>query len=850
MRNKYLVLPIIVTLMSATTTVYGQSRDEDTSSGMDRNGKAISGKPLTQASVLKELTTDLTAKALAGQAEPITERVELLYQAEKILTNGINSFLLVGDPRTGKTLFVQKLAEKLNKFGKRLLQLNVNKLVANTMYSGQLQDKIELLKKAIIETKGQTILVIENIDLLVQTQLTQSFATELAMMALDKQVSLIGVLSPDRLATVLEKDGSPLATLQKFNFPSPTRAEVIRQLNARADYLEKKFSVEIDIDLIERIVNLTSRFQADKPLADQAYTNLTEYLALLEAQAKGDSVNDRMVDAKINELKTEQGLIEKFLGRGRATEAQQIQYQQRLIEINSEISALLESEKNFELRFIKEQIAEARLDLARLKSAAAPTKQMIYDIADLEKNRIPDLEARRQEILKNQSQNIGTIVASKDKFEIFLAEKTGLDPRLFTGDQADYFKFLEAELNRQVVGQRELIASIMGIIKRQFSGYSMKGGRTKLEMMTILGPTGVGKTEISRILAKYLVGENGYIRIDGGDLSSETGVNKLVGSNAGYVDSEKGGILSEPVRRNSFAFVFYDEMGRMVKAVRDLLYPIYDDAKAKDGLGRTVDYSNTVQMGALNVPSVDQYAIYKRYLSAEDFADYVEQEFNISKEEQKTLTKKQLDSKVGKIGLERMGWEPSFVGRQTVLVANALTLNEIRTIAENHLAGLAKDIMKESKAKLTYDATIVDALAKSGFDPEFGARPLEQAKATTIIDLLANQKYDFKITDGDEFRLSVMNNEDGRSAIIKSEVVRGGQIIGSSDMRIDFRPEPKINYKNKSAQELTNTGLKKLINAGKKMPKAKVEAGVSAKNAEDVAARRRAAIERAAKKAR
>ena len=732
-------LYIVLALIDAKDTIAGKILNQILTGGKGKmNGENIEREMAEEEkSALERFTVDLTELARQGKLDPVIGREKEIQQViEVLLRRTKNNPVLVGEAGVGKTAIVEGLAQKIvNKevpeelYDKRILALDMGALIAGTKYRGEFEER---LKSLIDEVKndGNIILFIDEIHTIVGAGAAEGAtdAGNLLKPALARgELRVIGATTIDEYRKHIEKDPALERRFQPVYVEEPdveTTIEILRALKPR---LEKHHGVKIDDSAIVAAAKLTDRYVQDRKLPDKAIDALDQACArkklklvyappeVIELERKIKMLDEQIMQASLDgdyereaQLKIEKAQLEK-------------QLKELMSKSDNEHMRMEQLKK--QLEDIEQQIIEAAEKGDYEKEAELKIKK-----AQIEKE-IKELEHKIAE---------RTIVTEDDVAEV-ISDWTGIPISKLKEEEMQRLLHLEEELHKRVVDQEHVIKTVSEAIRRARAGLS--DPRKPLGSFMFLGPTGVGKTETAKALAEVLFGdEDALIRLDMSEFKEEHSVAKLIGAPPGYVGYEEGGKLTEAVRRKPYSVLLLDEIEKAHPRVFDLFLQVLDDGRLTDSKGRTVSFRNTIIIMTSNIGS--------QYLTVIPFdapEDVVEKEFEIAKERVLEEIKNY--------------FRPEFLNRvDEVLVFKPLLKKELLQIVELMLKNLNKRLI-EKDVKLEATEKAKELIAKLGYDPVYGARPLRRALQKYVETPLAEKILSGEIKPGDTV---VIDEENGQ----------------------------------------------------------------------------------------
>ena len=638
---------------------------------------------------LNQYGTDLTKQAKEGKLDPVIGRKEEIQRVIQILSRRTkNNPCLIGEPGVGKTAVAEGLAEKIVAGdvpeilkNKRVVSLDMASMIAGAKYRGDFEERI---KKALKEVKkaGDVIIFIDEIHTIVGAGSAEGAvdaANILKPLLARGEIQLIGATTLKEYRKYIEKDAALERRFSPVTVNEPTEEEATQILFGLRDKYEAHHNVKITDEAIKAAVELSSRYINDRYLPDKA-------IDLIDEAASKVRMSSYTEPDSFKELKEK---IEK-----------------------------LDKEK------------EEAIRVQDFEKAAK--------IRDKENAKKKELEDAKKEWETKSSKNVSTL--KEEDIANVISSWTGIPVAKVSQSENDKLKNLEENLHKRVIGQDEAVSAVAKAIKRSRMG--LKDPNKPIGSFLFLGPTGVGKTELSKALAENLFGsEDALIRIDMSEYMEPHSVAKLIGSPPGYVGYDEAGQLTEKVRRKPYSVILFDEIEKAHPDVMNMLLQVLDDGRLTDSQGRTVNFKNTVIIMTSNVGA--------KLITDKKTLGFIEEKENGEKEYQ--------DIKKDVMGELKKEFKPEFLNRiDEIIVFHKLEDNQIRKIVDIMLNNVAK-LLKEQGIKLTVDENAKDLVAKKGTDKTYGARPLKRAIQTMVEDKIAEAMLDGKIKK--EAKVTVQDDE-------------------------------------------------------------------------------------------
>ena len=731
--------PMLQALLEVKSTASQMMKDAGvTTDGLQRAIEELRGgqKATSQSAedtyqALAKYARNLVEEARNGKLDPVIGRDEEIRRVLQILSRRTkNNPILIGEPGTGKTAIVEGLAERIvrgdvpeNLKNKKLYSLDMGALVAGAKYKGEFEERLKSVINEVTQANGDIILFIDEIHTLVGAGKGEGAmdAANILKPALARgELRSIGATTLEEYQKYFEKDKALERRFQTVMVDEPTPEDAISILRGLKERYENHHKVRIQDDALIAAVQLSHRYITDRFLPDKAIDLMDEAAAKLRMERDSQPEELDEITRRLRQLEIEREAIKRENDTA------------KLEQLNKEIAELSEKEKDLRAKWEGEKEVLSRIqqdkqqqEQLKFEAERAEREGDYGRVAEIRYGKLKQLDddiRAQQEQLKNRQGTEAMVKeeVTPDDIADVVARWTGIPVTRMLQSEREKLLHLEAELHRRVVGQDEAIEAVADAVRRSRAG--LQDPKRPIGSFIFLGTTGVGKTELAKALADYLFNdENMMTRIDMSEYQEKLSVSRLVGAPPGYVGYEEGGQLTEAVRRKPYSVVLFDEIEKAHPDVFNILLQVLDDGRLTDNKGRTVNFKNTIIIMTSNMGS--QLIQQKFEAIANKRADERARIIDETKGEVLEMLKKTI--------------RPEFLNRiDDIIMFEPLTQPQIEQIVRLQVAGIAR-LLKDQDVQLDVADDAIALVAKAGFDPEFGARPVKRALQRLLLNDLS-----------------------------------------------------------------------------------------------------------------
>lgn len=705
--------------------------------------KVTDADPEGKYQTLEKYGTDLTARARAGKIDPVIGRDHEIRRVLQVLSRRTkNNPVLIGEPGVGKTAIVEGLARRIvsgdvpdSMKNKIVVSMDIGAMLAGAKFRGEFEERLKAFLKEITEAEGRIILFIDELHTIVGAGAAEGAADASNMLKPQLargELHAIGATTLNEYRKYIEKDAALERRFQPVMVGEPSVDDTVAILRGLKERYEVHHGVRIQDGAIVAAALLSDRYISDRFLPDKAVDLVDEASSRLKIELDSMPTEIDMIERQIMQLEMEKKALEKESDKPSRTRLEKVKEEQaNLQEQSAGMMAQWRNEKSVidDVRVAQERIDSLRTDMEKAQRIGDLTRASQITYGDL-----PDARKALEEAeeglarLQRNGAMLKEEVTEEDIARV-VSSWTGIPVNRLQEGEKQKLVTMEARLGERVVGQKKAIAAVSNAVRRARSG--LQDENRPIGSFLFLGPTGVGKTELSKALAEFLFDDEGaMVRIDMSEYMEKHSVSRLIGAPPGYVGYEEGGQLSEHVRRKPYSVVLFDEIEKAHPDVFNVLLQVLDDGRITDGQGRTVDFRNTVLIMTSNIGS----------------------QFILGEENTEQREAAVMESLKG-------SFRPEFLNRiDEIVIFDRLDREELTTIVDLQLDRVGKRLAKQGLGlELTEEAK--EFLGSQGYDPAYGARPLKRVIQSHVLDPLSMNLLDGKFAEGDLIHGRVENGK-------------------------------------------------------------------------------------------
>ena len=710
-----------------------------------RNGKTIDNNTTNiQNNNLKKFSIDVTNLAKTGKLDPVIGREDEIRRSIQVLCRRTkNNPILIGEPGVGKTAIVEGLAHRIinndvpdSLKDKRVISLDLGALVAGAKFRGEFEERLKSILLEIGQNQDSIILFIDEIHNLVGAGKAEGAmdASNLLKPALARgELHCIGATTLNEYRENIEKDAALARRFQQILVEEPTNENSISILRGLKEKYEVHHGVKILDSAIISAVELSQRYINDRFLPDKAIDLMDEAASRIRLQIDSKPEELDQIERKLLQNKIEFESLKKE--NDKKSEERSEKLQTEILELENNFKKFNENWKNEKNSIVEIQKLKTEIEENKNKLNILQRNGKLSEAGELAYSKIPELEKNLRKLESNKKLKtiLSKEVTSQEIAEV-ISKATGIPIQKMLEGEKEKILNMEKDLKEKVIGQHKAISTISKCILRSRAG--IQDPNRPMGIFLFLGPTGVGKTELTKVLADYLFDNHkSLLRLDMSELMEKHSVSKLIGPPPGYVGFESGGLLTESVRRKPYQVVLLDEIEKAHSDIYNILLQVFDEGRLTDSHGRTVNFRNTLIIMTSNI-------------GAENITFSEDQNKEIE-----VFTQEKIKDQI------KSHFKPEFLNRlDDIIIFNRLTKEEMIKIVDIQIKDLEQKL-NDKKIKISFEESAKDWLVTEGFSPDYGARPLKRVIQSYVIDELASSILSNKISEEKSIRVSSESNE-------------------------------------------------------------------------------------------
>jgi len=732
---------------------HGLKRDNVLRALMELRGnqRVTDQNPEDKFQALEKYGKDLTALARQGKIDPVIGRDEEIRRVMQVLTRRTkNNPVLIGEPGVGKTAIAEGLARRVvsgdvpeSLKNKKLVAMDISAMIAGAKYRGEFEDRLKAFLKEVTSSEGRIILFIDELHTIVgagKAEGAMDAGNMLKPQLARGELRCIGATTLDEYRKHIEKDPALERRFQPVFVEEPSVEATIAILRGLKERYEVHHGIRITDAALVAAATLSHRYITDRFLPDKAVDLMDEAASRLRMELDSMPTEIDQLERQIMQLEIEQSALKKE--KDQASRDRLAKLERQLADLKEQSTKLKAQWQNEKAAINAVSIVNGQLEQAKAELEQAQRHNDLNAAAQIQYGRIPELQKKLAAAEKSSHELpagkrlLNQEVTEEDIAQV-VASWTGIPVTRMLEGERQKLVHMEERLRDRVVGQSEAITAVANAVRRARSG--LQDPNRPIGSFIFLGPTGVGKTELARALAEFLFDdENAMVRIDMSEYMEKHTVARLIGAPPGYVGYEEGGQLSEAVRRRPYTVVLFDEIEKAHHDVFNVLLQVLDDGRLTDGQGRTVDFKNTVIIMTSNIGS----PIIQEYFTSGN------------------LSPKQHGEMEQRVRMELRGhFRPEFLNRiDDIIIFHSLDESQLATIVEIQLRRLEKRLAQQ-QLTLDVDKTAKRLIAREGYDPQFGARPLKRAIQEKLLDPLAMRVLAGEFKPGDRINVTAKDGQ-------------------------------------------------------------------------------------------